>query len=85
MVLRNRGLLGSNLSRKPCMKVYDQRELSELLGVGILKAYEIMRNYGFRIGYTDRSPLRITEEGVRAWVEHQQTMTTASAKTQSNG
>lgn len=67
------------------MKVYDQQELSELLGVGILKAYEIMRNYGFRIGYTNRSPLRITEEGVRAWVEHQQTMTTASARTPLNG
>ena len=67
------------------MKVYDKNGLMELLNVKSSTAFRIVREYGFRTGYKPKSPLRITEEGVRAWVEHQQAMTTDSAKTPSNG
>lgn len=80
MVLRNRGLLGGHLSRKPCMKVYDSKALQALLGISDNTARRIMQEYGFRTGYKPRSPLRITEEGVMEWLKRQ--MSTASPRTQ---
>lgn len=80
MALRNRGLLGGHLSRKPCMKVYDSKALQALLGISDNTARRIMQEYGFRTGYKPRSPLRITEEGVMEWLKRQ--MNTASPRTQ---
>ena len=80
-------VLGSN---SPCklelvgMRVYDRQGLQELLSVGSNTAYRILQEYGFRIGYSDKSPLRITEEGVKAWVDSQRT-NTGSPKMPSNG
>lgn len=67
------------------MKIYDKQGLMELLNVKSNTAFRIMREYGFRTGYSPRSPLRITEEGVREWVEHQQKMNIDTAKTPLNG
>ena len=66
------------------MTVYDKRGLQELLGIGKDTAYAIMKQYGFRTGYTYKSPLRITEEGVKRWADSQM-MNTDSPKTPSNG
>ena len=81
---RIRGILGRHLLGKlgvVVMTVYTPKQLQEMLGIGKVAAYRIMKEYGFRTGYTYKSPLRITEEGVREWVKSQ-TMTTASARTQ---
>lgn len=83
----NRGLLGGDRPGKlgvVVMTVYTPRQLQALLGIGRDAAYRIMKEYGFRTGYTYKSPLRITEEGVKAWADSQ-TMTTASQRTPSNG
>ena len=66
------------------MTVYDKRGLQELLGIGKDTAYAIMKQYGFRTGYTYKSPLRITEEGVKRWADSQM-MNTDSLRTPSNG
>ena len=82
-----RGILGGDSSGKlgvVVMTVYTPQQLQALLGIGRDAAYRIMKEYGFRTGYTYKSPLRITEEGVKAWADSQ-TMTTASQRTQSNG
>lgn len=54
------------------MKVYDREQLKRLLGIGNEAAYRILREYGFRIGGAAKSPLRITETGVSAYVQRQQ-------------
>ena len=64
--------------------IYTTQQLQELLNVGENTARSIMQEYGFRIGNKPRSPLRITEEGVREWAESQR-MTTASQRTLSSG
>lgn len=51
------------------MKVYDRQGLQTLMGIGKDTAYRIMKEYGFRIGYSPKSPLRITEEQVRKLTE----------------
>ena len=51
------------------MTVYTPKQLQELLSVGRYTAYTIMKRYGFRIGESKRSPLRITEQGVEAYVK----------------
>ena len=51
------------------MKVYDRQGLQTLMGIGKDTAYRIMKQYGFRTGYTDKSPLRITEEQVKRLTE----------------
>ena len=79
-----RGILGGDRSGKlgvVVMTVYTPQQLQALLGIGKVAAYRIMKEYGFRTGYTYKSPLRITEEGVREWVKSQM-MTTDSARTQ---
>ena len=58
------------------MKVYDRQGLQALMGIGKDTAYRIMKEYGFRTGYTDKSPLRITEDGVRKWAKEHKTTTT---------
>ena len=67
------------------MNVYTPRQLQELLNIGRPTAYKIMREYGFRTGYTDTSPLRITEEGVKKWADRNRMTSTSSPKTPSNG
>lgn len=79
-----RGILGGDRSGKlgvVVMTVYTPKQLQALLGIGRDAAYRIMKEYGFRTGYTYKSPLRITEEGVREWAKSQM-MTTDSARTQ---
>ena len=77
------GLLGSHL---PCelelvgVTVYTSKQLCELLNISDNTARSIMQEYGFRTGNKPKSPLRITEEGVREWAESQR-MTTASQRT----
>lgn len=51
------------------MKVYDRQGLQTLMGIGKDTAYRIMKQYGFRIGYSPKSPLRITEEQVKKLTE----------------
>lgn len=53
------------------MTIYDTKQLQTLLGIGENTARDIMRIYGFRTGYKPRSPLRITEDGVKEWVSQQ--------------
>lgn len=50
------------------MKVYDRQGLQTLMGIGKDTAYRIMKQYGFRTGYTDKSPLRITEDGLKEYI-----------------
>lgn len=50
------------------MKVYDRQGLQTLMGIGKDTAYRIMKEYGFRTGYTDKSPLRITEDGLKEYI-----------------
>ena len=50
------------------MKVYDRQGLQALMGIGKDTAYRIMKEYGFRTGYTDKSPLRITEDGLKEYI-----------------
>lgn len=79
-----RGVLGGDCLGKlgvVAMTVYTPKQLQALLGIGRDAAYRIMKEYGFRTGYTYKSPLRITEEGVREWAKSQM-MTTDSARTQ---
>lgn len=66
------------------MTIYDCEGLQALLGIGENTARDIMREYGFRTGYKPKSPLRITEEGVREWAKSMK-MTIASQRTPSNG
>lgn len=51
------------------MTVYNREELQALLGIGKQTAYRLMKEYGFRIGYSPKSPLRITEEQVKRLTE----------------
>lgn len=51
------------------MKVYDRQGLQTLRGIGKDTAYRIMKQYGFRTGYTDKSPLRITEDQLTKYAE----------------
>ncbi len=51
------------------MKVYDVKSLEQELGIGREAAYRILRDYGFRTGYTNKSPLRITERGLERFIE----------------
>ena len=67
------------------MTVYNVGQLQKLLGIGKAAAYAILHEYGFRTGYSDKSPLRITEEGVMEWADRNKTMNIASRKTPSNG
>jgi hypothetical protein len=53
------------------MKVFDKNGLRELLGIGDSAAYNILRRYGFRIGYAEHSPMRITEDGIQKWIADQ--------------
>ena len=53
------------------MKVYDREGLKTLLGIGNTAAYRILREFGFRTGSAAKSPLRITEKGVSAYVSRQ--------------
>ena len=61
--------------------VYTSKQLCELLNISDNTARSIMQEYGFRTGNKPKSPLRITEEGVREWADSQR-MTTASPRTQ---
>lgn len=51
------------------MTIYTPKQLQELLSVGRGTAYVIMKRYGFRIGESERSPLRISEQGVEQYVK----------------
>lgn len=68
---RIRSLLGGHLPRRlvlGLMTIYNKDGLKELLGVGTQTAYRILREYGFRIGYSERSPMRITDEQINKWI-----------------
>ncbi len=62
-------ILGGHLYSEPRMTVYDKRQLQELLGVGSATAYRVLKEHGFRIGNSPKSPFRITDEGVREYVQ----------------
>ena len=51
------------------MTIYTPQQLQKHLSVGRDTAYRIMKEYGFRIGDSARSPLRITEKGVESYVK----------------
>lgn len=51
------------------MTIYTPKQLQELMSVGRDTAYAIMKEYGFRVGDSRKSPLRITEKGVAQYVE----------------
>lgn len=51
------------------MTVYDSKSLQALLGISDNTARKIMQEYGFRIGYSPKSPLRITEDQLAVWTE----------------
>ena len=51
------------------MTVYDSKSLQALLGISDNTARKIMQEYGFRIGYNPKSPLRITEDQLAVWTE----------------
>ena len=51
------------------MTVYDSKGLQALLGISDNTARKIMQEYGFRIGYSPKSPLRITEDQLAVWTE----------------
>ena len=48
------------------MKIYDCAGLQRLLGIGRDRAYQIMRDYGFRVG--DRAS-RISEPQLKRYIE----------------
>lgn len=50
--------------------IYTTKQFQVLMDVGENKARAIMRRYGFRTGYTPRSHLRISDEGVKKWMEY---------------
>ena len=54
------------------MTVYDSKSLQALLGISDNTARKIMQEYGFRIGYKPKSPLRITEEGLREYTQRKE-------------
>lgn len=62
------------------MKVYDRQGLQTLMGIGKDTAYRIMKEYGFRTGYTDKSPLRITETQLAVWAEGQKRLQAKQGK-----
>ena len=69
---RRRRILGGHLIGElelVGMTIYTPKELSALLRVGRGTAYKIMKRYGFRVGEATRSPLRISEQGVEAYVK----------------
>ena len=47
------------------MKIYDCAGLQHLLGIGRDRAYQILRDYGFRVG--DRA-VRISEPQIRKYI-----------------
>lgn len=51
------------------MTVYDSKSLQALLGISDNTARKIMQEYGFRIGYSPKSPLRITEDQLTKYAE----------------
>ena len=51
------------------MTVYDSKSLQALLGISDNTARKIMQEYGFRIGYSPKSPLRITEDQLAQYAE----------------
>lgn len=67
------------------MTVYTPRELQTLLGVGKQTAYRIMQEYGFRTGYTDRSPLRITEPQLLRYTEGREQCREVDISNSTNG
>ena len=49
------------------MKVYTVKDLMTEMQIGQAAAIRIMQSHGFRVGYTKRSPYRITEEQLTEW------------------
>lgn len=48
------------------MRIYDARGLAGYLGIGRDAAYNILREYGFRVGVRQ---LRITEKQIEKYIE----------------